>query len=269
MASVRVSVPNLIQMAEKGEKIAAITAYDYTSAMLCEQAGVDIVLVGDSLGMVIQGENHTLSVTLDEILYHTKIVSRALTRALLVADLPFMSYQVGLEEALRASGRALKEAGAQAVKLEGGREFAETVRRIVEVGIPVMGHVGLKPQYLHQMGGYKVQGKTRDSADSIIEDALALEQAGAFSLVLEGVPSELGREVTERLSIPTIGIGAGARTSGQILVLHDVLGLRPFAGPPPKFVKTYAELGQEMQTALADYVEEVKSGDFPSSKNIY
>ena len=269
MASLRVSVPNLIQMAVKGERIAAITAYDYTSAMICEQAGVDVVLVGDSLGMVIQGENHTLSVTLDEILYHTKIVSRALERALLVADLPFMSYQLGSEQALQASGRAVKEAGAQAVKLEGGQELAETVRRIVEAGIPVMGHVGLKPQHLHRMGGYKVQGKTRDSADEIIEDALALEQAGAFSLVLEGVPSELGREVTERLSIPTIGIGAGAETSGQILVIHDLLGLRTFAGSPPKFVKTYAQIGQQMEDALAEYVKEVRSGDFPLEKNFY
>lgn len=282
----RVTVPYLLESKEYGESkehgeskergqtIAAVTAYDYTSACLIEQAGdaIDLVLVGDSLGSVIQGHENTLPVTLDDVLYHTKCVRRGLYRALLVADLPFLSYQASVEQAITSSGRLLKEAGAEAVKLEGGESMRETIAALSRCDIPVVGHVGLTPQSYHRMGGHRIQGKrnpsaSQSSAQQILEDAKAVEEAGAFAVVLEGVPGEVAAEITESLHIPTIGIGAGPQCDGQILVLHDLLGLTP--GKKPRFVKTFAELGEASVQALQRYSDEVRSGVFPSEQHTF
>ncbi|MFI5217601.1 MAG: 3-methyl-2-oxobutanoate hydroxymethyltransferase, partial [Candidatus Limnocylindria bacterium] len=236
----RVTVPLLGARKRRGERISMLTAYDFAFASLFDQAGIDVLLVGDSLGNVVQGQPTTLPVTLDETIYHTRLVARAARRALVVADLPFGSYQITSEEALRSAVRCVKEGGAQAVKLEGGRTVAETIARIAAAEIPVMGHVGLTPQAIHRMGGHRVQGRGESGRSRVLEDARAVEAAGAFAVVLEGMPAELAGEITRELSIPTIGIGAGVDCDGQVLVMHDLLGL---SDGVPSFVKQYANLG--------------------------
>jgi len=263
----KVTTAVIRDMKRKGEKIAMLTAYDYPTALIVDEAGVDIILVGDSLGMVILGYDSTLPVTMDEMIHHTKAVSRAVKRAMVVGDMPFMSYQVSAEDALYNAARFLQEAGAQGVKMEGGREVAEITRRITSAGIPVMAHLGLTPQSVHQFGGYKVQGKEDASAKRIIEDAKLLEEAGAFSLVLECVPATLAKAVTESLTIPTIGIGAGVDCDGQVLVLHDMLGM--FEKFIPKFVKTYAKLNVQMKESIQQYIDDVKRSIFPEKKHSF
>ena len=257
----------LQEMKLKGEKIAMLTAYDYPTASIVDEAGIDIILVGDSLGMVVLGYDSTLPVTMDEMIHHTKAVSRAVKRAMVIGDMPFMSYQVSAEDALYNAARFLQEAGAQGVKLEGGREVAEITRRITSAGIPVMAHLGLTPQSVHQFGGYKVQGKEDASAKKIMEDAKILEEAGAFSLVLECVPATLAKDVSESLTIPTIGIGGGVHCDGQVLVLHDMLGM--FEKFIPKFVKTYAKLNVQMKESIQQYIDEVKRSVFPEKKHSF
>jgi 3-methyl-2-oxobutanoate hydroxymethyltransferase len=252
-------------MKQSGERIAMVTAYDATFARMIDEGGADILLVGDSLGMVVQGLDTTLPVTVDEMVYHCRAVSRGARRALVVGDMPFLSAQITPEEALRNAGRFLAEGGAHAVKLEGGRSAAPTVRRLVDAGIPVMGHVGLLPQSVHAMGGFRVQGKTEDAAARILDDAHAIAEAGAFSVVLEGVPSDLAAQVTRELGVPTIGIGAGPECDGQVLVCYDLLGLTPDL--KPKFVKRYAELYAEGRDAVARYCDEVRAGSFPSDEH--
>ncbi|MBI2881980.1 MAG: 3-methyl-2-oxobutanoate hydroxymethyltransferase [Candidatus Tectomicrobia bacterium] len=247
-------------------KIAAITAYDYTFARLVDAAGVDIILVGDSLGMVIMGLPNTVGVTMEDMLHHTKAVSRAHPRALLVADMPFLSYHGSRERALANAGRFLQEAGAEAVKVEGGVDVKDAIRALVRANIPVMGHVGLTPQAVHRFGGFKVQGRGQD-AEMVFEDALAVAEAGAFSLVLEGIPSGLAKRITEAVHIPTIGIGAGPHCDGQVLVLQDLLGL--YEDFTPKFAKVYAPLGRQVREAVARYVEEVAAGEFPTEAHSY
>ena len=252
---------------DEGKRFAMLTAYDFLSARILDEAGIPILLVGDSLGMVMLGYPTTLPVTLEEMLHHAKAVSRGARQALLVGDMPFMSYQASVEDAIRSAGRFVQEAGMQAVKLEGGGRVVEITRRLTEVGIPVMGHLGLTPQFVHQMGGFKVQGKTDAQAAQILADARALEKAGAFSLVLEGVPSKLAAEITHALRIPTIGIGAGPATDGQVLVFHDMLGLT--TGKAPKFVKRYANLAEEIARAATAYAEDVRAGKFPGPEHEY
>jgi 3-methyl-2-oxobutanoate hydroxymethyltransferase len=244
-----------------------LTAYDYLSAKILDEAGIPILLVGDSLGMVMLGYPTTLPVTLDEMIHHAKSVARGSRQALLVGDMPFMSYHVSVEQAMGSAGRFLQEGGMHAVKLEGGGRIVEITRRLAELGIPVMGHLGLTPQFIHQMGGFKVQGKSQAQAARILADAKELEQAGAFSLVLEGVPGELASSVTQALRIPTIGIGAGAGTDGQVLVFHDMLGLT--TGKAPKFVKRYANLAEEIASAAQRFAREVASGEFPGPEHAY
>ena len=260
----KVTLHTLRKMKETGERIAMLTAYDSTFARLLDQAGADILLVGDSAGMVIAGHANTLPVTVDEMIYHTRAVARAAARAQVVGDMPFMSYQVSIEEGLRNAGRLVKEGGAEAVKLEGGAEYAELASRLTRVGIPVMGHIGLTPQSVHALGGFKVQG--RDGAGArVVEDlARALEQAGCYSLVLEGIPRDLARQVTEAVTIPTIGIGAGAECDGQVLVIYDLLGMNEAFRP--RFVKRYEQLGVRIRTAVERYVGEVKDGLFPTEE---
>ena len=254
-------------MKERGEKFAMLTAYDYPTAKLLDEAGVPVILVGDSLGMVVLGYDSTIPVTMEEMLHHTKAVARGTERAIVVGDMPFMSYQATVEDALRNAGRFLQEAGATAVKLEGGVPMAETVRRLVSIGIPVMGHLGLTPQSLHQLGGHKVQGKAPAAAAKLLDDALALQEAGAFAIVLEGIPAPLGRLASEKLAIPTIGIGAGPHCDGQVQVLHDLLGLCDrFV---PKHAKQYAHLSDEIRDAVARYLDEVKSGAFPTARESF
>ena len=263
----KVTVPEIMNMKQKGEKITALTAYDYSFARILDQAGVDILLVGDSLGSVIQGQESTLPVTLEEMIYHTKAVVRGRNRALVVADMPFLSFQVSLEEAKRNAGRFLQEARAEAVKIEGGVTVHRTIEEIVQMGIPVMGHVGLTPQSIHRFGGYKVQGKERKQREIILQDALAVEEGGAFSVVLEGIPMDLAEEITQRLSIPTIGIGAGVNCDGQILVVHDMLGL--FDKFTPKFVKRYADLKGIMADAVKNFISDVRKENFPDEKHSF
>lgn len=262
----KVTVPELVEMKRRGEKIVCLTAYDYPTAKLVDRAGVDLILVGDSLGMVVLGLPSTLPVTVEDIVRHTQAVSRAVERALVVADMPFMSYQPSVEEAVRNAGRMVKEGGAEAVKVEGARHI-EAIRAIVESGIPVMGHVGMTPQFMHEFGGYRVRGKEAEMARRVLEDALRLEEAGCFSVVLECVPWQLAKAITERLSIPTIGIGAGPHCDGQILVLHDVVGL--FEEFQPKFVKRYANLAREIERAVSEYASEVREGKFPGMEHSY
>jgi 3-methyl-2-oxobutanoate hydroxymethyltransferase len=263
----KITVPFIREMKRKGEKIAMITAYDYPTALIVEEAGVDLVLVGDTLGMVVLGYDSTLPVTMDEMIHHTKAVCRAVQRSMVIGDMPFLSYQVSVEDAIVNAGRFLKEAGAQAIKLEGGREVAETARRISAAGIPVMAHLGLTPQSIHQFGGYKVQGREEAAAERICEDALILEEAGAFSLVLECVPSALAKRITASLHIPTIGIGAGVDCDGQVLVFHDLLGM--FDRFTPTFVKKYANAKSVMKDAVAQYIGEVKDKTFPDEAHSY
>ncbi len=259
------TVPEL-RAAKGREKIAMVTAYDATMARLVDGGGADMILVGDSLGMVVQGGSNTLAVTLDDIVYHTRAVMRGVARAHVVGDMPFMSYQVSSQEAVKSAGRLVAEGGAESVKLEGGIEFAETVYRITRAGIPVVGHVGLMPQFVNAMGGFKVQGRGDDAA-RIVRDAKAIEQAGAFAIVIEGVPPDVAREITREVSVPTIGIGAGPHCDGQVLVSTDLLGLS--LGQSPKFVKRYAELGQMALGAISTYVDEVKKGAFPTREYSY
>ena len=252
---------------DQGRRFAVLTAYDYLSARILDEAGIPILLVGDSLGMVMLGHPTTLPVTMEDMLHHAKAVARGAHQALLVGDMPFMSYQASIDEAVTNAGRFLQEAGMHAVKLEGGGRVVEITHRLTESGIPVMGHVGLTPQSVHQMGGFKVQGKTDSQAARIMDDAKALEQAGAFSIVLEGVPTKLAAHITRALRIPTIGIGAGPATDGQVLVLHDMLGLT--TGKAPKFVKRYANLAEEITRAANTYAEEVRTGKFPGPEHEY
>ncbi len=258
----RVTTSQLRSMKRKGNAIVMATAYDYPSARLVDSAGVDVILVGDTLGMVVLGYETTVPVTMDEMVHHAKAVTRGTRRALVIADMPFMSYQTGPVDAMRNAGRLLKETGAQAVKLEGGAVVAETVRRLVEAGIPVMGHIGLTPQSLHKFGGYKVQGKTAKAAAKLLNDALALEEAGAFGIVLELVPTPLSRLISQRLKVPTIGIGAGPDCDGQVQVFHDLLGM--FDGFVPKHAKPYAQIGDLIREAFSAYAADVREGTFPT-----
>ena len=251
----------------EGRRFAVLTAYDYLSARILDEAGIPILLVGDSLGMVMLGYPTTLPVTLDEMIHHAKAVARGSRQALLVGDMPFMSYHTSVEQAIASAGRFLQEGGMHAVKVEGGGRIVEITRRLTELGIPVMGHLGLTPQFVHQMGGFKVQGKSQAQAARIMADAKDLEQAGAFSLVLEGVPGELASRVTQSLRIPTIGIGAGPECDGQILVLHDLLGLT--FQEPPKFARRYANVGEVISQAVREYCADVQRGSFPSDAESY
>ncbi len=263
----RFTVIDLLTKKKEGSKITMLTAYDYPFASIVDEVGIDMILVGDSLSMVFQGNDSTLPVTMEEIIYHTKIVSKATKRAMVVADMPFMSYQISKEEAVRNAGRLIKEAFAQAVKLEGGREILNQVKAITEAEIPVIGHIGLTPQAILRMGGYKLQGKHPEQARRIKEDALMLQDAGAVAIVLEVIPSELAKEITESLEIPTIGIGAGPFCDGQVLVLHDLLGL--FEKFTPKFVKKYANLREQILKALNQFREEVEKGLFPDKEHSF
>jgi 3-methyl-2-oxobutanoate hydroxymethyltransferase len=263
----KLTVPEIRGRKENGPAIAMVTAYDFTMALLLDEGGADVVLVGDSLGMVVQGLPNTLPVTIDEICYHGRAVARGLRRAHLVGDMPFMSFQLSPEDALRNAGRLMKEGAFEAVKLEGGAEVAHHVERIVHAGIPVMGHIGLCPQSVHAMGGFKVQGKQEDDADRLVRDARALEDAGCYSIVVEGVPADVAARITEAVAIPTIGIGAGPHCDGQVLVCYDFLGM--FRGMRPKFVKRYAELGDAVVEATRSYVDEVRSGTFPSDAHSF
>ena len=263
----KVTVPEIGKMKQAGKKITSLTAYDYSFAKILDEAGIDILLVGDSLGSVIQGQESTLPVTLDEMVYHTRAVVRGRKRALVVADMPFLSFQVSVEEAKRNAGRFLQEGGAEAVKLEGGVVVLQTIQAIVRMGVPVMGHVGLTPQWIHRFGGYRVQGKEKAEREAVLKDALAVEEAGAFSVVLEGIPADLAREITQRLSIPTIGIGAGVNCDGQVLVVHDMLGL--FDMYTPKFVKKYADLKTVMAKAVKNFIAEVREKKFPDEKHSF
>ncbi len=252
---------------EEGRRFAMLTAYDFLSARILDEAEIPILLVGDSLGMVMLGHSTTLPVTLDDMIHHAKAVSRGATQALLVGDMPFMSYHLSVEQAIGSAGRFLQEAGMHAVKLEGGGRIVEITRRLTELGIPVMGHLGLTPQFVNAMGGFKVQGKTSGQAARILADAKELEQAGAFSVVLEGVPGDLATRITGALRIPTIGIGAGPGTDGQVLVFHDMLGLT--TGKAPKFVKRYANLAEEIASAARRFSLEVADGEFPGPEHSY
>jgi 3-methyl-2-oxobutanoate hydroxymethyltransferase len=263
----KVTAPSLLEKKLSRQPITAVTAYDYSSARLVDEAGLDVVLVGDSLAMVMQGHENTLAVTMDEMLLYTRGVRRALRRALLVADMPFGSYQTDEREGVTNAIRFVKEAGAEAVKLEGGRERSKLVRRLVDAQIPVMGHLGLTPQSVHHMGGYKVQGRTMEAIDELRIDALALQHAGCFALVLEGIPRELARIVTEELQIPTIGIGAGPDCDGQILVLHDMMTMT--FSTPAKFVRRYADVAGVMREALGEYKRDVEARTFPSDAESY
>jgi len=259
-----VTVPRLGKMKRDGERITMVTAYDATFARLFDEAGIDVLLVGDSLGMVVQGQDSTLPVTVDEVIYHCRAVARGTRRAHVVGDMPFMSWQISAEEALRNAARFLSEGGAQAVKLEGGVDAAATIERIVHAGIPVMGHVGLTPQSVHAMGGFRVQGKTEAAAARVLCDAKAVAEAGAYALVLEGIPTDLAQQITDAIDIPTIGIGAGPHCDGQVLVCYDLLGLTPEL--KPKFVKRYAEFFEQGVAAARQYSEEVRAGIFPSAE---
>jgi 3-methyl-2-oxobutanoate hydroxymethyltransferase len=257
----QVRISHLAEKKRRGEKIAMLTAYDATVARLLDRAGVDTILVGDSVGMASLGFKTTLPVTLEMMVHHTAAVSRGVARALVIADLPFLTYQASVEDAVRNAGRLLQEGGAAAVKLEGGRAILNAVHRLVEVGIPVLGHLGLQPQSVHQMSGYRKRGVAPEEAEAIREDAVALEAAGAFAVVLESIPATLAADITRRLSIPTIGIGAGPDCDGQVLVSYDMLGL--LDGDVPPFVKQYANLAKTIESAAAAYVEDVRAGRFP------
>ncbi len=266
-AKQKVTAPQIQRAKQLGKKLCAVTAYDATFARLLDEAGVDILLVGDSLGMVVQGQPNTLSVTVDDMIYHTRAVARGATHAQVVADLPFMSYQISVEQAMQSAARLVREGGAEAVKLEGGTHVAKAIERIVECGIPVMGHVGLTPQSVLGIGGFRVQGREDDALRVLLEDIRAVASAGAYAVVVEGVPSDVGAQLTSAVPIPTIGIGAGPGCDGQVLVCYDMLGL--FRGFKPKFVKRFGELGQSVIDATRAYVEQVQSGEFPSAEHSF
>ncbi len=263
----KVTTLTLQAMKQRGEKISVLTAYDALFARLEDQAGIDVILVGDSAAMVVAGESTTLTATMDQMLYHVRCVSHGVQRALLVADMPFLSFQINPEEALRNAGHFLAEAGAEAVKLEGGKPMLETVAKLVSTGIPVMGHLGLTPQSIHQFGGWEVRARGAEEAQRLREDALALEQAGVFSIVLEKIPASLAAEVTKSLQIPTIGIGSGPQCDGQVLVNYDMLGL--YEQLSLKFVRKYRQLNHEVSNAVEEYIRDVKSGAFPSAEESY
>ncbi len=263
----KITLLNIGRMKNEGKKIVMVTAYDYPFARIMDESGVDVILVGDSLGMVVQGLSNTLSVTVDEMIYHTRAVVRGTSRAFVVIDMPFLSYQVSPVQARQSAGQMIKESGAEAVKLEGGANMAETIRALCEIDIPVMGHIGLTPQSIHRMGGYRVQGRNEAQRMKLLEDARAVEEAGAFAMVLEGMPLELAKEITEVVSIPTIGIGAGVHCDGQVLVMHDLLGiLDEFQ---PTFVKRYAHLKDIVIKAITQYSEEVRGSRFPGEEHSY
>ncbi|NLO88761.1 MAG: 3-methyl-2-oxobutanoate hydroxymethyltransferase [Clostridia bacterium] len=263
----KLTVPDIMAMKVRGEKITMMTAYDYPTGLLVEKAGIDTILVGDSLGMTVLGYNSTVPVTVDEMIHHTKAVRRGARNTFIVADMPFGSYNAGIPQAIANASRFLKEGGADAVKLEGGTEMADVVEAAVKAGIPVLGHIGLTPQTVTQLGGYKVQGRDEEKAKKLVEDALALSRAGAFAVVLECIPKNLAKEITERIPIPTIGIGAGPFCDGQVLVYNDVVGL--FEKFTPKFVKRYAELGEAALKGLMKYNQEVKEGTFPDAEHSF
>jgi 3-methyl-2-oxobutanoate hydroxymethyltransferase len=267
MMDEKVTVKSFIKFKQRGEKIAILTAYDFYTARILDQIGIDSILVGDSANMVFYGSATTLSITMDQMIYHTKAVSQATKRALVIADMPFLSYQASISEAISNAGRFLKEGGAGAVKIEGGLEMADTVKRIIEVGIPVMGHIGLTPQSINRFGGYVVRGKSEEERKYLIESARVLEEIGCFSVLLESIPKKLALEITESLKVPTIGIGAGVSCDGQVLVINDILGL--FEDFQPKFVRRYAHLGSEIKKACQDFLNDVKSGKFPSDEESY
>ncbi|MEF3308203.1 3-methyl-2-oxobutanoate hydroxymethyltransferase [Paenibacillus sp. GYB004] len=264
----KMSTTRMRKMKADGVPISMVTAYDYTSAKLAEEAGVDVILVGDSLGNVVQGQESTLPVTLDEMIYHTKMVTRAVSAPFVVSDMPFMTYHGSVDQSLHNVGRLMREGLCKAVKMEGGTEIAHTVDAVVKAGVPVMGHIGLTPQSVYQIGGYKIQGKTGASARKLLDDAKALEQAGAFAVVVELVTDEIAEEITKAVSIPTIGIGAGVHCDGQVLVFHDLL---QYASPvfPKKFVKAYANIGDAIRNGIAQYVQEVKSRSFPAQEHSF
>lgn len=263
----KISILDLKDRKEKGEKITMLTAYDYPMAKILDQCGVDVLLIGDSVGNVMMGRDNTLPVTTDDIIYHTQAVVRARRRALVVADMPFMSYQVSVEQAKREAGRLIKEGGAEAVKLEGGENMEEVIHAICDIDIPVMGHIGLTPQSIHRLGGYKVQGKEERQREKLMADARAVERSGAFSIVLEAIPLTLARAITQSLKIPTIGIGAGVHCDGQVLVIHDLLGLS--GDFRPTFVKRYANLEVEMRKAVSTFLSEVKKKKFPTDEHSF
>jgi 3-methyl-2-oxobutanoate hydroxymethyltransferase len=260
----RVTINQIKEMKQKGEKIAMLTAYDYSTARIVDEAGIPLILVGDSLGMVVLGYESTIPVTMEDMLHHTKAVVRGTKQAMVIGDMPFMTYHISVDDALYNAARFIQEAGAQAVKLEGGITVAEKVRRIVECGIPVMGHIGLTPQSIHQFGGFKVQGKTREAAARLLADARALEEAGAFAVVLETIPAQLARIITQKIAIPTIGIGAGIDCDGQVQVINDILG--SYTEFVPKHAKQYAKLTDIIRNAVTQYQNEVKAGAFPTDK---
>jgi len=263
----KITTQTIVDMKRRGEKVSMITAYDYSMARVFDDAGIEMILVGDSASNVMAGHETTLPITLEHMIYHTSCVVRGVDRALVIADLPFMSYQVGAIEALSNAGRMMKEAGAHAVKLEGGRTIVDSIKRIVDAGIPVMGHLGLTPQSIYKFGTYKVRAQEVEEAEQLMEDAALLEAAGCFSLVLEKIPAALATKVTESLHIPTIGIGAGAACDGQVLVAHDMLGInKDFS---PRFVRRYADMHQVMTQAVQQYISDIKSGDFPSKSEQY
>ena len=263
----KVTIQNLITKKQKGEKITALTAYDSTMGFLLDQTGIDIILVGDSCAMVVSGYESTLPMTVDILAYHTAATRRGVSRALFIADMPFLSYHINPDEAVRNAGRFFQECGAEAVKIEGGRHVCETAQRIINAGMPVMGHLGLTPQSIRKFGGYTLQGKTEEAAKEMIRDAKALEEVGVFSIVLEKIPAQVAKEITDAVSIPTIGIGAGPYCDGQILVTHDILGL--YEKFKPKFVRQYAQLAEIIRTACTQYINDVKRGDYPNENESY
>jgi len=263
----RITINQIRDMKQKGEKITMLTAYDYSTAKIVDEVGIPLILVGDSLGMVVLGYESTVPVTMEDMLHHTKAVVRGTKQTMIVGDMPFMTYHISIDDALKNATRFIQEAGAQAIKLEGGVTVAEKVKRIVECGIPVMGHIGLTPQSIHQFGGFKVQGRTPEAAVKMLKDAQALEEAGAFAIVLETVPTPLATLITQKLSIPTIGIGAGIGCDGQVQVINDILG--SFADFVPKHAKQYAKLADIMSSAITEYYNEVKAGTFPTAKQSF
>jgi 3-methyl-2-oxobutanoate hydroxymethyltransferase len=267
MKNKKFTVSHFTGLKEKKEKITMLTAYDYSTAKMMDEAGVDTILVGDSLGMVVLGYEDTLQVTMEDMLHHTKAVTRGAKNALVIGDMPFLSYHISVEEAIRNAGRFIKEAGANAVKLEGGREMLPQIKGIIAAKIPVIGHIGLTPQSVNAMGGFKVQGKNEEAAKEMIEDALALEQAGVSAIVLECIPAKLAKIVSDKLRIPTIGIGAGVDCDGQVLVINDIVGA--YDELSPKFVKTYGDVGGQMKKAINSYIEEVKNQQFPEEKHSF
>jgi len=263
----RITINHIKEMKQKGEKITMLTAYDYTTAKIVDEVGIPLILVGDSLGMVVLGYESTIPVTMEEMLHHTKAVVRGTKQAMVIGDMPFMTYHISVADALHNAARFIQEGGAQAIKLEGGVTVAEKVSRIVECGIPVMGHIGLTPQSIHQLGGYKVQGRTAEAALKMLKDAQALEEAGAFAIVLETVPTPLATLITQKIGIPTIGIGAGIGCDGQVQIINDILG--SFTDFVPKHAKQYAKLVDIMSSAIAEYHNEVKAGSFPTAKQSF